>query len=58
MQHARHLLCIAVFFASGGGLRPASAADTSPAPLSPDLVAYARKVEALERDVAAASQLR
>ena len=58
MQHARHLLCIAVFFASGGGLRPASAADTSPAPLSPDLVAYARKVEALERDVAAASQFR
>jgi hypothetical protein len=58
MQFATLLLWIAILIASGGGRRPASAADAVLAPLSPDLIAYARKVEALEQEVAAASQLR
>jgi phosphate-selective porin OprO/OprP len=58
MQYVRQLLWIAVLISSGCGVRLSLAADTVPEPLSPALADYARKVENLEKEVAAASQLR
>ena len=58
MRQSRRLFTATAFFAIACGMARLAVAQSPAEPLSPEVAAYTRKVEALEQEVAAASQLR
>ena len=58
MRQSRRLFTATALFAIACGMARLAIAQSPAEPLSPELAAYARKVEALEQEGAAASQSR